>query len=274
MVATPIGNLRDISQRALDVLAAVDVVAAEDTRVSGQLLRHFGIQRSLLSLREHNERAMAERIIARLAAGESVAQISDAGTPGISDPGAVLAAAVHAAGFPVVPVPGASALTAAVSAAGFSCPHTLFYGFLPPKTKQRCDALTTLASLPWLTVYYEAPHRIVDCLTDLASVFGADRQVVMARELTKTFETIRRTTLGELVDWVKQDTNQQRGEFVLVVDAAAPVENTDEATHDTVLAPLVAELPLKQAVALAQAITGAPRNQLYERALSLKNAAE
>ncbi|AOY01610.1 16S rRNA (cytidine(1402)-2'-O)-methyltransferase [Jeongeupia sp. USM3] len=274
MVATPIGNLRDISQRALDVLAGVDVVAAEDTRVSGQLLRHFGIQKSLVSLREHNERAMAERIIARLAAGESVAQISDAGTPGISDPGAVLAAAVHKAGYPVVPVPGASALTAAVSAAGFDCPHALFYGFLPPKPKQRRDALAPLAGLPYLTVYYEAPHRIVDCLDDLVAVFGDDRQVVMARELTKTFETIRRSTLGELAEWVKQDTNQQRGEFVLVVDAAVPVENTDDTAHDTVLAPLVAELPLKQAVALAQAITGAPRNRLYERALALKNAAD
>ncbi|GHD55023.1 ribosomal RNA small subunit methyltransferase I [Jeongeupia chitinilytica] len=274
VVATPIGNLRDISQRALDVLAGVDVVAAEDTRVSGQLLRHFGIQNSLLSLREHNERAMAERIIARLAAGESVAQISDAGTPGISDPGAVLAAAVHAAGYPVVPVPGASALTAAVSAAGFSCPHTLFYGFLPPKSKQRRDALAPLVVLPYLTVYYEAPHRIVDCLTDLAAVFGDARQVVMARELTKTFETIRRSTLGELLQWVQADSNQQRGEFVLVVDAAEPVENTDEAAHDAVLSPLVAELPLKQAVALAQSITGAPRNLLYERALTLKNTAE
>ncbi|BCL74351.1 ribosomal RNA small subunit methyltransferase I [Jeongeupia sp. HS-3] len=266
--------MRDISQRALDVLTSVDVVAAEDTRVSGQMLRHFGIQKSLVSLREHNEHAMAERIIARLAAGESVAQISDAGTPGISDPGAVLAAAVHAAGYPVVPVPGASALTAAVSAAGFTCPHTLFYGFLPPKTKQRRDALTPLAALPYLTVYYEAPHRIVESVDDLVAVFGAERLAVMARELTKTFETIRRAPLGELAEWIKADPNQQRGEFVLVVDAAPPAPQSDEDAHDSVLAPLVAELPLKQAVALAQTITGAPRNRLYERALTLKNAAD
>lgn len=271
MVATPIGNLRDFSSRAREVLAQVDVIAAEDTRVTGQLLKHFGVGTPMISVREHNERAMAERIVARLAAGEAVAQVSDAGTPAISDPGAVLVAAVHAAGYPVVPVPGASALTTALSAAGFTCPHTLFYGFLPPKAKQRQDALAPLAQQPHVAVFYEAPHRILDTLADLVAAFGAERTAVMARELTKTFETIRRAPLGELAGFVEADNNQQRGEFVLLIDAAPEQDAVgDEGAHDVVLAPLVAELPVKQAVALAQAITGAPRNALYQRALTLK----
>ncbi|KAF0812888.1 Ribosomal RNA small subunit methyltransferase I [Andreprevotia sp. IGB-42] len=274
VVATPIGNLRDLTPRALDILAAADVIAAEDTRVTGLLLKHFGISKPMVSLREHNEHAMAEKLVARLQAGEIIAQVSDAGTPGISDPGAQLAAAAHAAGITVVPVPGASALTTALSASGFVCAHSLFYGFLPPKTKQRRDALAELAVLPYLVVIYEAPHRIVECLADIRDVFGATRQIALARELTKTFETIRRGTLDEIVAFVAADSNQQRGEFVLVLDAAppAPLDEADE--HDKVLAPLVAELPVKQAVALAQAITGAPRNALYERALTLKNAAQ
>ncbi|WP_255987814.1 16S rRNA (cytidine(1402)-2'-O)-methyltransferase [Chitinolyticbacter albus] len=271
VVATPIGNLRDFSSRAREVLAQVDVIAAEDTRVTGHLLKHFGIGTPMISVREHNERAMAERIIARLAAGEAVAQVSDAGTPAISDPGAVLVAAVHAAGYPVVPVPGASALTTALSAAGFTCPHTLFYGFLPPKAKQRQDALAPLAGQPHVTVFYEAPHRILDTLADLVAAFGPERTAVLARELTKTFETIRRAPLGALAGFVEADSNQQRGEFVLLIDAAAEQDDAgEEGAHDHVLAPLVAELPVKQAVALAQSITGAPRNALYQRALALK----
>ncbi|WP_245615855.1 16S rRNA (cytidine(1402)-2'-O)-methyltransferase [Andreprevotia chitinilytica] len=272
VVATPIGNLRDLTPRALDILAAADVIAAEDTRVTGLLLKQFGLSKPMVSLREHNERAMAERLVARLQAGDIVAQVSDAGTPGVSDPGAQLAAAAHAAGIKVVPIPGASALTTALSGSGFDCAHSLFYGFLPPKTKQRRDALAPLASLPYLTVFYEAPHRIVECLADLAEVYGGDRKALLARELTKTFETLRRAPLAELVEWVKADSNQQRGEFVLVLDAAPPAPVLEASTHDQVLAPLVAELPLKQAVALAQSITGAARNALYERALELKNA--
>ncbi|TJZ78889.1 16S rRNA (cytidine(1402)-2'-O)-methyltransferase [Chitiniphilus eburneus] len=275
MVATPIGNLRDFSARAREVLAQVDVIAAEDTRVTGQLLKHFGIGTPMVSLREHNERAMAEKLIARLAAGEAVAQVSDAGTPAISDPGAQLVAAVHAAGYPVVPIPGASALTTALSAAGFTCPHTLFYGFLPPKRKQRQDALAPLVALPYVTVFYEAPHRILDTLADLATAFGGARIAVMARELTKTFETIRRAPLAELAAFAETDANQQRGEFVLLIDAAPTDSPAQEAgEHDAILAPLVAELPVKQAVALAQTITGAPRNVLYARALALKQGAD
>jgi len=272
VVATPIGNLNDMTPRAIDVLGQVDLIAAEDTRVTGQLLKHFGISTPMISLREHNERGMAEKLVARLQAGEAIAQVSDAGTPAISDPGAVLAASAHAAGIPVIPVAGASALATALSAAGFTAPHTLFYGFLPPKTKQRCDTLTSLKDAEWVSVFYEAPHRIVDCLDDMVKIFGSDRQAVLARELTKTFETIRRLPLGQLAEWVKSDSNQQRGEIVLVIDAAPPAEAQEGSEYDHVLAPLVAELPLKQAVALAQSITGAARNPLYERALALKNA--
>ncbi|WP_035853495.1 16S rRNA (cytidine(1402)-2'-O)-methyltransferase [Deefgea rivuli] len=274
VVATPIGNWGDMTARAIAVLNAADVIAAEDTRVTGQLLKQYGITTPMISVREHNERAMAEKLIARLAAGETVAQVSDAGTPAVSDPGAVLAAAVHAAGFKVIPIPGASALTTALSASGFTCAHSLFYGFLPPKTKQRCDELTALKDSPYITVFYEAPHRIADCVADMAEVFGAEREAVLCRELTKTFETIRRGPLAELAEWIKNDPNQQKGESVVVVNAAPRAEKDEAHAHDQVLVPLVAELPVKQAVALAQAITGAPRNALYERALELKKATQ
>ncbi len=270
VVATPIGNLNDMTPRAIEILKQADLIAAEDTRVTGQLLKHFGISTPMISLREHNERGMAEKLVARIQAGEAIAQVSDAGTPAISDPGALLAAAAHAAGITVVPVVGASALAAALSAAGFTAPHTLFYGFLPPKGNQRRETLAKLKDAEWVTVFYEAPHRIADCLDDLVAVFGPEREATLARELTKTFETIRRLPLGEMAAWAKSDPNQQRGEIVLVVDAAPPAESLEIAVHDSVLVPLVAELPLKQAVALAQKITNAPRNALYERALELK----
>lgn len=270
MVATPIGNLNDMTPRAVEVLKQADLIAAEDTRVTGHLLKHFGIGTPMVSLREHNERAMAEKLIARIAAGETIAQVSDAGTPAISDPGAVLVASAHAAGIPVIPVAGASALATALSACGFTAPHAFFYGFLPPKSNQRREALAPLKDLPWITVFYEAPHRIADCLDDLVAVYGPDREAVLARELTKTFETIRRLPLGELASWVKSDSNQQRGEAVVVVDAAPEADTSDITEHDHVLLTLLTDLPLKQAVSLAQKITGAPRNALYERALALK----
>ncbi|PHV01171.1 16S rRNA (cytidine(1402)-2'-O)-methyltransferase [Iodobacter sp. BJB302] len=273
MVATPIGNLNDMTPRAIAALKGADVIAAEDTRVTGQLLKHFNISTPMVSLREHNEHSMAEKLVARMLAGETIAQVSDAGTPAVSDPGALLAAAAHAAGCRIIPVPGASALTTALSASGFNCPHALFYGFLPPKTKQRCDALTELKEQNFISVFYEAPHRIVDCLNDMASVFGPDREAVLCREITKTFETIRRLPLGELAAWVASDSNQERGESVVVVNAAPRAEKADGADYDSVLLPLIAELPLKQAVALAVSITGAPKNALYERALTLKKEA-
>ncbi len=271
VVATPIGNLKDISERALDVLRQVDCVAAEDTRVTGQLLRHFGIQARLISVREHNEREAAQAIISRLAEGQSVAQVSDAGTPAVSDPGARLVEAVLEAGYRVSPIPGPSAVATALSASGLSAPHFLFYGFLPPKSGPRQKAIASIATLPYITVFYEAPHRIVDTLSDLVTVLGESRVIVLARELTKTFETIRRCPAGELLAWVQSDSNQQRGEFVLLVDAAVERDDAgDGASHDGVLKPLVAALPVKQAVQLAMEITGASRNTLYERALQIK----
>ncbi len=274
MVATPIGNLNDMTPRAIAALKGADVIAAEDTRVTGQLLKHFNISTPMVSLREHNEHSMAEKLIARMLAGETIAQVSDAGTPAVSDPGALLAAAAHAAGCKIIPVPGASALTTALSASGFVSPHALFYGFLPPKNKQRCDALAELKEQSFITVFYEAPHRIVDCLADMAAVFGPEREAVLCREITKTFETIRRLPLGELAAWVASDSNQERGESVIVVNAAPKAEKANGADYDKILLPLIAELPLKQAVALAVSISGAPKNALYERALELKNSAK
>lgn len=270
VVATPIGNLADLTPRARAVLAQADVIAAEDTRVTGQLLKHFGIDTRMLSLREHNEREAAEKLIERLRAGEAVAQVSDAGTPAVSDPGARLVQAVHAAGFRVVPVPGASAVLAALAAAGMSSPRFQFHGFLEPKSSARCKELEALKQLPHTIAFFEAPHRIADSIADMASVFGPERIAVVCRELTKTFETIRRGPLGELAEWVAADSNQQRGELVVLVEAA-PAQTQDEASsHDAVLAPLVRELPVKQAVKLAAEITGGNRNALYERALQLK----
>lgn len=274
MVATPIGNLNDMTPRAIAALKGADVIAAEDTRVTGQLLKHFNISTPMVSLREHNEHSMAEKLVARMLAGETIAQVSDAGTPAVSDPGALLAAAAHAAGCKIIPVPGASALTTALSASGFVSPHALFYGFLPPKNKQRCDALAVLKEQSFITVFYEAPHRIVDCLADMAAVFGPEREAVLCREITKTFETIRRLPLGELAAWVASDSNQERGESVIVVNAAPKAEKANGADYDKILLPLIAELPLKQAVALAVSISGAPKNALYERALELKNSAK
>jgi 16S rRNA (cytidine1402-2'-O)-methyltransferase len=274
VVATPIGNLNDMTPRAIAALRGADVIAAEDTRVTGQLLKHFNISTPMVSLREHNEHSMAEKLVTRMLAGDTIAQVSDAGTPAVSDPGALLAAAAHAAGCKIIPVPGASALTTALSASGFVSPHALFYGFLPPKTKQRCDVLAELKEQSFITVFYEAPHRIVDCLADMAAVFGPEREAVLCREITKTFETIRRLPLGELAAWVASDSNQERGESVIVVNAAPKAEKADGADYDKILLPLIAELPLKQAVALAVSISGAPKNALYERALELKNNAK
>jgi 16S rRNA (cytidine1402-2'-O)-methyltransferase len=272
VVATPIGNLRDISLRALDVLGQVDLIAAEDTRVTGALLAHHGIRGRLISLNEHNERRRSAEIVALLAGGKHVALVTDAGTPGISDPGAVLVSAVAAAGYAVVPVPGPSAVIAALSASGLAAAHWLFYGFLPATASARHSALRQLATLPFALVFYEAPHRIRATLSALAETLGVSREVVIARELTKHFETIHHCLLGAARAWIDADPDQQRGEFVLIVGAPETVAGAADA-HDAMLAALLAELPLAQAVRLAAALTGAPRNRLYERALELKKAA-
>lgn len=275
VVATPIGNLRDITLRALDVLRQVDVIAAEDTRVSGALMAHYELGARLMSLHEHNERRRADQVITLLGAGKRVAIITDAGTPGISDPGALLIREVASAGFAVVPIPGPSAVITAVSAAGILAPHWLFYGFLPSAAKARRGVLEQLRTLPFALVFYEAPHRVAATLTELAEVFGPARSVVVARELTKKFETIQRGMLGDIARDVQASTDAQRGEFVIVVDAPLQIGELESIDDDTrILAALLAELPLAQAVRIAVTLTGSPKNRLYTRALALQGSTD
>ena len=270
VVATPIGNLRDITLRALDVLAAANVVAAEDTRNTAHLLTHHGIGANrLMAVHQHNERTAAEKIVALLQAGQSVAFVSDAGTPAVSDPGALLVQAVRAAGLRVIPVPGANAAIAALSAAGLAEPHFLFHGFLPNKSAARCTALESLRDQACTLVFYEAPHRIVECVADLCAVLGGERQIVLAREITKLFETIHACMLRDAEAWLMADSNRQRGEFVVLVSGAVPQPGLP-AEARRILETLLGELPLKQAVQLATQISGAGRNELYQLALQLK----
>lgn len=271
VVATPIGNLGDVTLRALAILKGVALVAAEDTRVAAKLLGHYGIATPLIALYAHNERSASQRVLRALAAGKSVALVSDAGTPAVSDPGAHVVAAARAAGHRVVPVPGASALTAALSAAGLPDSRFLFHGFLPQRAAERRRTLEALCAVPCALVFYEAPHRIRAALADLAGTLGRDRRVVIARELTKLYETIHSCTLAEAVEWIAADEHRVRGEFVLVVEGAGEKEGDSNDAH-RVLEALLAELPLKQAVALAVRITGAHRNELYAMALELKKS--
>ncbi|MEJ5210125.1 MAG: 16S rRNA (cytidine(1402)-2'-O)-methyltransferase [Burkholderiales bacterium] len=269
VVATPIGNLRDITLRAMDVLAAVDRVAAEDTRVTAHLLAHLGLSKPLFSVREHNEQAGARTIIGALERGESVALVTDAGTPGVSDPGARVVAAVRAAGFRVVPVPGPSALTAAWSVAGLPDEHLLWYGFLPTRAAQRRGVLESLRALPYALAFYESPHRIGDTLADFAALFEPGRTLVIARELTKLFEEIHVCPVAQGPAWLQADANRSRGEFVLIV-SGAPRQAADETEACRVLQVLLQELPASQAARLAAALTGMKRQALYELALRLK----
>ena len=273
VVATPIGNLGDISARALAVLAQADLVAAEDTRNTGHLLAHHGIKAKLVALHEHNEMQRAAELVARIQAGKTIALVSDAGTPAISDPGALLVARALEAGLTVCPIPGASAAIAALSAAGLAAPHFLFYGFLPAKSAARRTALEALRALPYALVFYEAPHRVTECVAALAEVLGGEREIVIARELTKLFEAIHRCRLDQAGAWLAADANRQRGEFVLIVSGAkAQAEPGLPAEAERVLRLLLAELPLKQSAALAAAITGARKNELYARALELRES--
>jgi 16S rRNA (cytidine1402-2'-O)-methyltransferase len=273
VVATPIGNLADITLRALHVLGLVDRIAAEDTRNTGQLLTRYGISKPLIAVHEHNEREAAQRVIDHLRAGERVACVSDAGTPGISDPGAKLVDAVRDAGFQVVPLPGASALATALSAAGDWVATFTFLGFLPSKPKQRAAALQPLVAHEHAMVFYEAPHRIVETVQALADAFGPSRRLLIARELTKLHEALHRCTLAEGPAWLAEDANRQRGEFVLVVEGAhAEASSGDD--HDALLRVLLQEVPVKSAAKLAAALTGASRNALYARALELKGEEE
>lgn len=269
VVATPIGNLDDMSVRALKVLREVALIAAEDTRHSARLMQHFGISTPLAACHEHNERDEGSRFITRLLAGDDVALISDAGTPLISDPGYHLVRQARAVGVPVVPVPGACALIAALSAAGLPSDRFIFEGFLPAKAAGRKAKLERVKEEPRTLIYYEAPHRILECLQDMEQVFGADRQALLAREITKTFETLKGLPLGELRAFVEADSNQQRGECVVLIAGWTPPEDEDvigEEAH-RILDLLLAEMPLKRAAALAAEITGVRKNLLYQVAL-------
>ena len=270
VVATPVGNLGDITLRALDVLKGVDVIAAEDTRVTVRLLNRHGIAARLVAVHEHNERRAAERVIGLLADGKAVALVSDAGTPGIADPGAQVVAAVRGAGYPVVPIPGPNAAAAALSASGFEAGRFLFCGFLPARAAERRRALGDLKTQTALLVFYEAPHRVLDCVADLCAVFGGARGILIARELTKIHETMHHCRLDEAAAWLQADDNRRRGEFVLVVQGAAEASREGAADAEGTLKILLEELPLKQAVALGVKLTGVSRNALYRLALGIR----
>lgn len=271
VVATPIGNLGDITLRAIETLKMVDAIAAEDTRHTAGLLSHFGISKKLIAVHEHNEHQSAEKLLAQLHAGENIALVTDAGTPGISDPGAVVVNLVRKAGVKVVPIAGVSAVIAALSASGITQNGFYFYGFLPASGAARRKVLESLKTQTVTLVFYEAPHRIVECVDDIATVMGGERMLTFARELTKTFETIYTCPVSHASVWLQADANQQRGEFVLLIEAAEnrAQDMLPESAVNT-LKLLLAELPLKQAVKLAADISGEKKNALYELALKLK----
>ncbi|MBL8521382.1 MAG: 16S rRNA (cytidine(1402)-2'-O)-methyltransferase [Betaproteobacteria bacterium] len=276
VVATPIGHLGDLSARALETLKTVNVIAAEDTRVTRGLLAHFGIGTRLIAVHEHNERDAAQGIVKLLDGGQSVALVSDAGTPGVSDPGALVVRAVRAAGFDVIPIPGACALTAALSASGMGEHGFSFAGFLPARNSERAVRLKDLAARREAIVFYEAPHRIEETVEALRVAFGDAVPVLIAREVTKKFEQLHVAPLGEAATWLAADENHRRGEFVIVVEnssTGAQIEDKSAQTQalERTLAILCEELPLKQAVAIAVKLTGEKRNLVYERALALKN---
>lgn len=266
VVATPVGNLQDISARALQVLQQADLIAAEDTRHSARLLEHFNIRTPMVACHDHNERDGSKALVGRLLAGENLALISDAGTPLISDPGFHLVRLARESGVRVVPVPGACAAIAALSAAGLPSDRFAFEGFLPAKSTARSKRLQELAAESRTLIFYEAPHRVLECVMDMAQAFGPLRKAVLARELTKTFETIHDAPLGELAAWIAADSNQQRGECVLLVEGVDDKAERDvvDAESQRVLMLLAAELPLKKAAALTAQITGARKNLLYQ----------
>jgi 16S rRNA (cytidine1402-2'-O)-methyltransferase len=263
IVATPIGNLSDLSPRALDTLRSVAAICAEDTRRTGQLLSHFGIEKSLMALHEHNEEALSQRIVARLAAGESLAVVSDAGTPLVSDPGYRVVRAARAAGIAVSPIPGACAAIAALSVAGLASDRFAFEGFLAAKASARRERLARLAGETRTLVFYESSHRIAEALADMRGAFGDGRPAVLARELTKLFETVLDGTLAELHARVEADDNQRKGEFVLIVQGAGDDADAQLAEGKRVYAMLNGHLPPSTAAKLAAEITGAPRKALY-----------
>jgi len=271
VIATPIGNIGDISLRALHVLSLADVVACEDTRHTAQLLSRYGLSKQLIAAHQHNEREIAEKLIIRLQAGERVALVSDAGTPAISDPGARIVDAVRSAGLRVVPLPGPSAAIAALSVSGLINDSFHFVGFLPAKTSQRDHALEQLRHIEATQVFYEAPHRIIETINALTNLFEPTRQLIIVREVTKLFEEIHRCPLQQAASWVAADSNRSRGEFVLVLEGASKDED-DDAKSDQVLAILLSECSVSQAASLAAKITGKKKNEMYTRALEMKKS--
>ncbi|MGI9275918.1 MAG: 16S rRNA (cytidine(1402)-2'-O)-methyltransferase [Endozoicomonas sp.] len=271
IVATPIGNLGDLSQRAIEILKQVDVVAAEDTRHSQKLMSHFGVDTPLVPCHEHNERQQAGRLLSRLENGESVALVSDAGTPLISDPGYYLVRQAREAGYKVVPVPGACALIAALSVSGLATDRFYFEGFLPAKSSARVKRLEQLAEMPNTWAVYESTHRILDSLADCRKVLGADRHMVLAREITKTFETVIAGSVATVEQSLQEDSDQRRGEFVLLVEGFQ--EESDKTVDDQtrkLLERLLREMPVKKAATVVADVTDYRKNELYELALSMK----
>lgn len=268
IVATPIGNLQDITQRALNTFEMVDLIAAEDTRHSGILLSHYGIKKPFFALHDHNEQQRTKVLIEKLLQGQHIALISDAGTPLISDPGFHLVRDCRQAGIQIVPVPGACAAITALCSSGIASNRFCFEGFLPAKSKARCDKLAELVDEDRTLIFYESTHRILDTLADIQSVFGADRYVVMARELTKTWETIFGANVADLLDWVKQDSHRIKGEIVLIVEGK-PIQPENEISQQAVklLQLLVNELPLKKAAAIVAEMFGYKKNTLYQYGL-------
>ncbi|WP_019671704.1 16S rRNA (cytidine(1402)-2'-O)-methyltransferase [Psychrobacter lutiphocae] len=271
IVATPIGNMSDISARAINTLNKVDIIACEDTRTSGKLLSNFGINTQTWAYHEHNSEIQTPKIIEMIQRGHSIALISDAGTPLISDPGYQLVQAAHKAGIKVVPIVGASAAIAALSVAGLPSDKFSFVGFLPAKTHGRIKQLEQYANRTETLIFYEAPHRIIASLNDMAAVFGDTRPATLCRELTKTFETVKKATLSELAEFVAADNNQQKGEIVLVVGGDVNNKTDDDSAHDKLLLRLLEDLSVKKAAALASDLTGVKKNALYQRLLELQD---
>lgn len=265
IVATPIGNLGDITQRALDTFAQVDLIAAEDTRHSGLLLSHYGIKKPFFALHDHNEQQKAVVLVEKLTKGEDIALISDAGTPLISDPGFHLVRHCRQAGIRVVPVVGACAAIGALSCSGIASDRFCFEGFLPAKTKSRCDKLETLSEEPRTLIFYESTHRILDTLADMQKIWGSDRYIVMARELTKTWETIYGDTLGNLIEWLNEDSNRTKGEIVLIVEGKPETEEESFSPQAVKLFQLLTnEMPMKKAASIVAETFGYKKNALYQ----------
>ncbi len=269
IVATPIGNLDDITLRAIDTLKKVDLIAAEDTRHSGLLLQHLGIKAKLFALHDHNEQAKADHVIEKLQQGLSIALISDAGTPLINDPGYHLVKACRERNIKVVPIPGACAAIAALSVAGLPSDKFSYEGFLPAKTKARQDALSLLVDESRTMIFYESTHRLFDTLADMQTIFGDNKQIVLAKELTKTWETIVSLPVCQLLEWLKADSNRQKGEFVLIVEGHTKTDKAIDSAVINTLKLLQKELPLKKAASLTAEIYGLKKNQLYQIGLTL-----